>query len=91
MNNVTQDMKYRQSLMQYAQKHGASAASRTYKLWFRLQKRGYRRCPESLYRTMRRLGMFPAQRLKDRHASKPYEQMRHPIDEFSRMRFLGAY
>jgi len=31
MNSVTQDMKYRQSLMQYAEKHGVSAASRKYK------------------------------------------------------------
>ena len=88
-------------------------------LWLRLQKRGYRRCPESLYRTMRRLGMFPERKAKPKHVSKPYEQMRHPgervqidvkvvprrcianpelrlfqytaIDEFSRLRFLGAY
>ena len=175
MNSVTQDMKYRQSLMQYAQKHGVSVASRKYnksrsyiyfwlkrytgsieslacqsrrphhhpnehseeeigwikalrkrnpklgmiELWFRLQKRGYRRYPESLYRTMRKLGMFPERKPKAKHIAKPYEQMSRPgervqidvkvvprrciadpklrlfqytaIDEYSRMRFLGAY
>ena len=30
MNSVTQDMKYRQSLIHYAQKHGVSKASRKY-------------------------------------------------------------
>ncbi|MFR5854745.1 MAG: hypothetical protein ACLUE8_10685 [Lachnospiraceae bacterium] len=28
-------------------------------LWHRLRQRGYTRCPESLFRVMRRLGMFP--------------------------------
>ena len=28
-------------------------------LWHRLRGRGYTRCPESLFRVMRRLGMFP--------------------------------
>lgn len=88
-------------------------------LWIRLRKRGYRRCPESLYRTMRRLGMFPEGKAKPKYVPKPYEQMSHPgeriqidvkvvprrcitdpelrlfqytaIDEYSRMRFLGAY
>ena len=30
MNSITQDMKFRQSLMQYAEKHGVSRASRKY-------------------------------------------------------------
>ena len=29
-------------------------------LWHRLKKRGYTRRPESLFRVMRKLGMFPA-------------------------------
>ena len=31
----------------------------TIELWHRLRGRGYTRCPESLFRVMRRLGMFP--------------------------------
>ena len=113
--SITQDMRYRQSLMQYASKYGVSRASRKYnksrsyiyfwkarwdgsaaslacqsrrphhhpnqhteaelklirdmrrrnptlgmvELWHRLRKRGYTRCPESLFRVMRKLGMFP--------------------------------
>lgn len=44
-------------------------------LWIRLRKRGYARCPESLYRVMRRLGMFTRQKQKKKHVPKPYEQM----------------
>ena len=33
-------------------------------LWHRLRKRGYTRCPESLFRTMRKLGLFPAKKPK---------------------------
>lgn len=88
-------------------------------LWHRLKKRGYRRCPESLFRVMRRLGMFPETKPKKKYKPKPYEKMTHPgervqidvkvvprrciadpelrlfqytaIDEYSRLRFLGAY
>ena len=175
MKSVTQDMRYRQSLMQYAEKYGVSRASRKYnknrsyiyfwkkrwdgsvqslacqsrrphshpnqhteeelklitdmrrrnpqlgmiELWSRLNKRGYTRCPESLFRVMRRLGMFPPEKPKKKYIPKPYEQMQYPgqrvqidvkvvprrcitdselrlfqytaIDEFSRLRFLGAY
>lgn len=175
MKSVTQDMRYRQSLMQYAEKYGVSRASRKYnksrsyiyfwkkrwdgsmqsltchsrrphshpnehteeeiklitdmrrrnpqlgmiELWSRLNKRGYTRCPESLFRVMRRLGMFPPEKQKKKYVPKPYEQMQYPgqrvqidvkvvprrciadpelrlfqytaIDEFSRIRFLGAY
>lgn len=87
--------------------------------WHRLRKRGYQRCPESLFRVMRRLGMFPEFKPKKKYQPKPYEQMTHPgeriqidvkvvprrcisdpelrlfqytaIDEYSRLRFLGAY
>ena len=175
MNSITQDMKYKQSLMSYAKKHGVSRASRKYnksrsyiyfwlkrwdgtvnslacqsrrphrhpnqhteeeialiknmhrrnpslgmiELWHRLKKRGYSRCPESLFRVMRKLGMFPASKPKKKYTPKPYQQMTYPgervqvdvkyvphaciakqglklyqytaIDEFTRMRFLGAY
>ena len=175
MASITQEMRYRQSLMKYAEKYGVSRASRKYnksrsyiyfwkarwdgsveslacqsrrphshpnqhteeelelirnmrrrnpelgmiELWRRLKKRGYTRCPESLFRVMRKLGMFPAPKSKKAYSPKPYEQMTYPgqrvqidvkvvprrciadpelklfqytaIDEFSRLRFLGAY
>ena len=47
-------------------------------LWHRLRKRGYTRCPESLFRTMRKLGLFPAKKPKNKYKSKPYEQMTYP-------------
>ena len=134
MNTVTQDMKYRQSLMNYAKKYGVARASRKYnkgrsyvyfwlarydggitslacrsrrphshanqhtaeeiqlvknlrrrnpqlgmvELWHRLRKRGYTRRPESLFRLMRRLGMFPPKRPKKSYVPKPYEQMQYP-------------
>ena len=175
MKSITQDMRYRQSLIRYAQKFGVQRASRKYnrprsyiyfwlkrydgsmeslrpqsrrphshpnqhtpeeiklirdmrrrnpnlglvELWHRLRKRGYSRCVESLYRTMRKLDMFPAAKKKAGYKPKPYEQMTHPgeriqidvkvvprkciadpelrlyqytaIDEFTRIRMLGAY
>ena len=175
MNSVTQDMKYRQSLIHYAEKYGVGRASRKYnksrsyiyfwkarydgtleslacrsrrphshpkqhteaelkqikdirrrnpdlgmiQLWHRLRERGYERCPESLFRVMHRLNMFPHTKPKKTYKPKPYEQMSHlgeriqidvkvvprrcianpelrlfqytAIDEYSRMRFLGAY
>lgn len=175
MKSITQDMRYRQSLLEYARKYGVSRASRKYnksrsyiyfwkarydgtleslrpkskrphchpnehtaaelkwirdmrrrnpdlgmvELWHRLRRRGYKRCPESLFRVMRRLGMFPAAKKKHPYRPKPYQQMTHPgeriqvdvkvvprrciadpelklyqytaIDEYSRLRFLGAY
>lgn len=134
MKSITQDMKYRQSLMRYAQKYGVSQASRRYnksrsyiyfwrkrydgtlgslacrsrrphshpnqhteaeiklikdmrrrnpelgmiELWLRLRRRGYSRRPESLYRVMRRLCMFPQKKPKKQYIPKPYEQMTHP-------------
>ena len=115
MASITQDMRYRQSLMKYTEKYGVSKASRKYnknrsyiyfwkarwdgsteslacqsrrphshpnqhteaelkwigdmrrrnptlgmvELWRRLRLRGYSRRPESLFRVMRKLGMFP--------------------------------
>ena len=175
MTSITQDMKYRQSLMNYAQKHGVSKASRKYnksrsyiyfwlkrydgsmesltcqsrrphshpnqhteaelellrnmrrrnpdlgmiELWHRMKKRGYSRCPSSLFRIMRKHGMFPKPKPKKKYTPKPYEQMQYAgqrvqldvkvvprrcianpelrlyqytaIDEYSRLRYLGAY
>jgi len=175
MKSITQDMKYRQSLINYAKKYGVSRASRKYnkgrsyiyfwltrydgsleslacrsrrphshpnqhtetelklikdmrrrnptlgmiELWHRLKKRGYTRRPESLFRVMRRHGLFPPAKEKKAYIPKPYEQMQYPgqrvqidvkvvpgscianpelklyqytaIDEYSRLRFLGAY
>ena len=133
-NSITQDMRYRQSLMKYAQKYGVSRASRKYnksrsyiyfwknrwngtveslachsrrphshpnqhtaeelklicdmrrrnpslgmiELWCRLKKRGYTRRPESLFRVMRKLGLFPNIKEKKPYKPKPYEQMTYP-------------
>ena len=88
-------------------------------LWHRLRQRGYTRRPESLFRVMRKLGLFPQAEKKPVYKPKPYEQMTYPgqrvpvdvkvvprrciadqelrlfqytaIDEFTRLRFLGAY
>ena len=47
-------------------------------LWHRLRQRGYTRRPESLFRVMRKLGMFPAAQKKETYKPKPYEQMTYP-------------
>lgn len=47
-------------------------------LWHRLKRRGYTRRPESLFRVMRKMGMFPQKTPKNRYIPKPYEQMTHP-------------
>ena len=47
-------------------------------LWYRLKKRGYTRRPESLFRVMRKLGMFPQAKAKTPYRPKPYEQMTYP-------------
>ena len=131
---ITQDMAYRQSLMQYAGKYGVSRAGRKYnrsrsyicfwktrwdgtvqslacpsrrphshpnqhteadlklirdmrrrnpklgmvELWHRLRQRGYTRRPESLFRVMRKLGMFPVPKQKEPYKPKPYELMTYP-------------
>lgn len=134
MATVTQDMKYRQSLMCYALKYGVARASRKYNrprssiyfwlsrydgtieslacrsrrphshpaqhaeaelklirdmrrrnprmglidLWCRLRERGYTRCPESLYRVLKRMGALPKPSRKPPYKPKPYEQMTYP-------------
>ena len=47
-------------------------------LWHRLKKRGYSRRPESLFRVMRKMGMFPQETPKNHYIPKPYEQMIYP-------------
>ncbi len=47
-------------------------------LWYRLRQRGYTRRPESLFRVLRKLGMFRRSKLKNTYAPKPYEQMTYP-------------
>lgn len=134
MATVTQDMKYRQSLMCYAKKYGVSRASRKYNrprstiyfwlsrydgtiaslanrskrplshpnqhteaelklirdmprrnpqlglidLWCRLRERGYTRCPESLYRVLKRIHALPEMPQRQPYKPKPYEQMTYP-------------
>ena len=127
-------MRYRQSLMKYAEKYGVSQASRKYnksrsyiyfwrarwngtpeslacrsrrphshpnqhteaemklirdmrrrnpnlgmvELWHRLRQRGYTRRPESLFRVMKKLGLFPPKEKKPACKPKPYQQMTYP-------------
>jgi transposase InsO family protein len=134
MNRITQDMKYRQSLIKYARKFGVCCASRKYnksrsyiyfwlkryngdieslaclsrrphshpnqhtgeeikliknlrrrnptlgmiELWFRACRRGYTRRPESMFRLMRRLGLYPPPEPKKKVVPTPYEQMLYP-------------
>ena len=47
-------------------------------LWHRLKQRGYNRRPESLFRVMRKLRMFPLAKPKITYKPKPYEQMTYP-------------
>ena len=47
-------------------------------LWHRLKQRGYTRRPESLFRVMRKPGMFPQKEKKKVYTPKPYQQMTHP-------------
>ena len=47
-------------------------------LWHRLKQRGYTRRPESLFRVMRKLGMFPQEKKKKACTPKPYQQMTRP-------------
>ena len=44
-------------------------------LWHRLRQRSYTRRPESLFRVMRKLGLFPQAEKKPVYKPKPYEQM----------------
>ena len=47
-------------------------------LWHRLRQRGYTCCPESLFRVMHKMDLFPAEKPKKTYKSKPYEQMTYP-------------
>ena len=47
-------------------------------LWHRLRQRGYTRRPESLFRVMRKMGLFPQPEPKAAYKPKPYEQMTYP-------------
>lgn len=47
-------------------------------LWHRLRQQGYTRRPESLFRVMRKLDLFPSDRKKEIYKPKPYEQMTYP-------------
>ena len=44
----------------------------------RLRQRGYTRRPESLFRVMRKLGLFSAKEKKPAYKPKPYQQMTYP-------------
>lgn len=47
-------------------------------LWHRLRQWGYTRRPESLFRVMRKLGLFPQAEKKKVYRPKPYPQMTYP-------------
>ena len=47
-------------------------------LWHRLRQRGYTRRPESLFRVMKKLGLFPPKEKKPAYKPKPYPQMTYP-------------
>jgi len=47
-------------------------------LWHRLRQRSYTSRPESLFRVMRKLGMFPSSPKQVSYKPKPYEQMTYP-------------
>ena len=47
-------------------------------LWYRLRQRGYTRRPESLFRVMKKLGLFPPKEKKPAYKPKPYQQMTYP-------------
>ena len=47
-------------------------------LWHRLRQRGYTRRPESLFRVMRKLGLFSPKEKKTACKPKPYQQMSYP-------------
>ena len=135
MNSITQDLMFKQSVVEYSLKHGVTAAAIRYKkhrktiyrwrekydgttksladrsrrphshpnqhteeeiekikryrshngddglvvLWVKLMRNGYTRSITSLYRVMRRLGIYkktPSK--KKQYVPKPYEQMSHP-------------
>jgi hypothetical protein len=59
-------------------------------LWSRLKKRGYTRCPESLFRVMRRMGMFPESKPKKKYQPKPYEQMTYPGERIQMLTLFEA-
>ena len=47
-------------------------------LWHRLRQRGYTRRPESLFRVMRKLWLFPQAKKRPTYKPKPYQQMTYP-------------
>ena len=81
-----QDMAHRQSLMKYAEAElklirdmrRRNPTLGMIELWHRLRQRGYTRCPESLFRVMRKMSLPPAKKPKKQYKPKPYEQMTHP-------------
>ena len=55
-------------------------------LWHRLRQRGYTRCPESLFRIMRKMGMFPPEKPKKAYKPKPYETSSPACDSWRPIR-----
>ncbi len=134
MNTITQDMRWKQMICDYALKHGVTKAAIRYRtnrqfvyrqlhkydgslkslallsrrphnhpnqhkdselklikdmrrrnpttglveFWIRMRRKGYKRSVTSLYRVMRRLGMYEKKKVKPKYVSKPYMQMTYP-------------
>lgn len=47
-------------------------------LWHQLRQRGYTRRPKSLFRVMRKLGLFPSKVKKPAYTPNPYQHMTYP-------------
>ena len=59
MASITQDMKYRLSLIKYAERCGVTKVlSNPVVFWVKLMKRGYTRSIPSLYRFLRKQGLI---------------------------------
>ncbi len=134
MNRITQDMRYRLSMVNYAQKHGVTKAAIKYRtnrqyiyrwagrydgtlqslayrsrrphshpqqhtehelklisdmrrrnpqlglviFWVKLRQRGYSRTVSSLFRVMRRMGLFKQKKKKKSYKAKTFEKMSYP-------------
>lgn len=81
MTTITQDMRYRLSLIKYAEKHGVTKAAIKYKTnrqYIYRWKRRYDGSIAGLYRFLKRLGMMAVHPPNPKYVPKPYEQMDHP-------------
>ena len=74
MITITHDMRFRLSLIRYADKHGVSKAARVYKT----NRHGYSRSITGLWRVLKRLELSPVKPPNPKYIPRPYEQMLYP-------------